>query len=298
LNKTVSLARAPILVLWAILLSAFTAVLGAAPLRVLRELIGHNLFWLVGTILAAAFFMLGWYPLSAVIAVQFILIGSYAEFEDRDFTLRQAAGLSVLLTALFLTSCFYTWTAFTGKGWLAQVVQYVQTYLDKARALNMQFLAEVKAQEIVVQIPSAIVIFLILSLGLGLIFEKSVSAWAQVQATRREKLSDYTIPEFMVWVLIFALLGAFAQHGVKVVEAVSLNLLNISIVAYFFQGLAVLGKYFETFKVGPFWRVMWVLVLVVQLPILMSLVGLVDYWADFRQLFIKKAAELKKKRQV
>jgi uncharacterized protein YybS (DUF2232 family) len=77
---------------------------------------------------------------------------------------------------------------------------------------------------------------------------------------------------------------------------ISLNVFNVCSVIYFFQGLAVLGKYFEIFKVGFFWRFMWVLLLAVQLPILMSLLGLVDYWADFRKMFTKRSAEIKKNR--
>ncbi len=295
MSKQVRALRAPVLMLWAVMLSAFTAVLGAAPLRVLRHLIGGGFFWLAGITTAVVFYSLGWIPLAAVIGAQTILIGTYTEFEERDFSMRQAASFSVLLTGLFISSSFYTWTAFNGKGWLNRLLDGVQVYLDKAKQMNIQALENIKAQDIVVQLPSGILIFLILSLGLALIFERNLMRWAGLVYRRRDRLSEFSAPDAVVWLFIVSLLGAFAELGVKGLQMVAMNIFNVCSVIYFFQGLAVLGKYFETFKVGFFWRFMWVLLLVVQLPILMSMLGLVDYWVDFRKMFVKRSAEIKKK---
>jgi hypothetical protein len=295
LRKPTNPLRGPLLVVWCILLSAFTAVLGAAPLKVLRTKMGSGPFWLLGVCLVAGSTAAGWYPLAALLVIQVLIIGTFAEFEERDFTLRQSAAFSVLLTTLIMCSSFYIWTAFVGKAWLAQLTALVNSYLDRAASLNITVLSEVKAAELVVQIPSALVIFVMLSLGLALIFERVISNWAGVFYRRREKLTEFTAPDVVVWMFIFSLLGSFAQMHRPGVEAISLNFLNVCAVIYFFQGLAVLGKYFETFKISFFWRLMWVMILVIQLPILMALIGLIDYWADFRKVFVKKATDLKKR---
>ncbi len=296
MRKAAANFRAPILVLWTVLLSALTAVFGATPLRVLRQTTGCALYWVVGFAIVSFAVLAGWYPLAFIVGVHVLLIGTFAEFEEREFTLRQSASFAILLTTLFLSSSFYVWTAVAGRGWLSQLLSGVDVFLSRAKELNLGMVAELKAQDIVSQIPSAVLIFIILSLGLALIFEPKVSRWVGVKMGTREKLTDFSAPDFVIWLFIGSLLGAFGQLGVKSLELVSVNVLNVTVVIYFFQGLAVLGKYFEAFKISSIWRLLWVMILVVQLPILMSLLGLVDYWADFRKAFVKKAAELRKKR--
>lgn len=295
MRRAKGVVKAPILLLWAVLLSLFTAVLGAAPLRVLRQAVGSASFWMLCITAVVSLILLGAHAFAFVFGVHTLLVGLNAEFEERDFTFRQSAGFSILITALLISSGFYTWSAWVGKGWLAQIINAVAGVLDKIASLNIDVFGAIKAEDIVVQLPSLVFIFLIFSLGLAFIFERPLARWAGVRMHYRERLSDFSVPEPIVWFFIFSLLGAFAQLGSKGIEGISLNVLNVTVVLYFFQGLAVLGKYFEVFKIGFFWRFLWVMLLVVQLPILMGLLGLVDYWADFRKAFVKKAAELKKK---
>lgn len=271
-------------------------MLGAIPLRVLRQTTGSALYWVVGLAMISAAVLVSWYALALVLAAHVLLIGTFAEFEERDFTLRQSAGFSVLLTALFFSSGFYIWTALIGKGWFTQLADAITYFLNQGKELHVDFLAEIKAQDVVAQLPSASLIFIILSLGLALIFEPKVSRWAGVKMGTREKLADFSAPDVVIWLFILSLLGAFAQTGMKLVELISINVFNVAVVIYFFQGLAVLGKYFEAFRVSLVWRLLWIMILAIQLPILMSLLGLVDYWADFRKAFAKRAAELRNKR--
>jgi len=287
--------RAPVLIIWTVLLSAITAILGAAPLRVLRQLTGSNAFWFIGTTLVAASVAAKWYPLAVILGAHVILVGVFSEFEDREFTLRQSAFFSVILTALLGFSSFYAWTVVAGKGWLAQMVEAINPLVEKAKSMNVELLKDLKAQDIIAQLPSAVVVFLIMSLALALIFERRLGRWATVRARKTEKLTDFATPDFFIWCFIFSLLGAFAQTGMKTLEFAAINVFNVAIVVYFFQGLAVLGKYFDTFQVSAFWRFLWIMLVVVQLPILMSLLGVVDYWANFRKAFVKKAAQMKKK---
>ena len=51
---------------------------------------------------------------------------------------------------------------------------------------------------------------------------------------------------------------------------------------YFFQGLAVLEVAFRIFRTGAFWRFVIYFFIVGQLFLLLSAVGLIDYWVDFR----------------
>lgn len=296
MQRPVSFMRAPLLIFWTIILSLFTAVLGAAPLRVLRQTVGQGPYWLISICLVGLSIGLNWLPLALILGANAVLVGSFTEFEERDFNLRQSAGFSVLITVLLLSSGFYVWTSLIGKAWFSQVIAAVEGFLVQAQTMKIDFLAQVKAQDIVVQLPSAVFIFMIVSLGLALILESRFSRWVNVRITKKEKLTDFSAPDVIVWLFIVSLLGAFAELGMRPFEVFSLNALNVCLVIYFFQGLAVLGTYFEAFRIGVVWRFLWVMLLVFQLPILMSLLGLVDYWADFRRAFVKRAAQLKKKR--
>ena len=63
--------------------------------------------------------------------------------------------------------------------------------------------------------------------------------------------------------------------------------MNISLVLYFFQGLAVLEVLLNALKAGMFTRVVVYFFLVGQLFFVLSAVGLIDYWADFRRRLSK-----------
>lgn len=93
MRKAAANFRAPILVLWTVLLSALTAVFGATPLRVLRQTTGCALYWVVGFAIVSFAVLAGWYPLAFIVGVHVLLIGTFAEFEEREFTLRQSASL-------------------------------------------------------------------------------------------------------------------------------------------------------------------------------------------------------------
>lgn len=288
--------RVPLLLLWSVLLSAFTVILGATPLRVLRLIVGSNYYWLLSVVGFYGLYALGWYPIAAIFGLQVLLVGTFSEFEERGSPLRQAAGFAVSLTALFSLSCFYIWTAFVGKGWLNQILNVITGVITQITAIRADLVGSLKAQDILTQIPSIAVILMILSIALALVLEKSLSRWAGIKVLRREKLSDFYAQDFLVWVFILSLLGTFSSSGVRQIELISINALNICVAVYFLQGTAILGKYFTVFKLNLFWRITWIFVMVLQLPLLLSVVGLVDYWADFRRGFIKKAAQLKNKK--
>lgn len=297
MQKQANLKRVSLLVLWTVILSALTAVLGAVPLKTLRQIVGQGPYWLICVCLIAVSAGLGLLPLALILGINTLLVGCFKEFEEREFDLRQSAGFAILITALLFTSGFYVWTSIVGKGWLTQILTFVEALLTQAQAIKVDFLREVKAQDIVAQAPSAVFIYMIMALGLALIFEKRVSKWMKISYSHREKLADFHTPDAVIWIFIASLLGGFAQLGLKPIEIISINTLNVCLVIYFFQGLAVLATYFGAFRISAVWKVLWVFILVVQLPILMSLLGLVDYWADFRKALAKRAAQLKNEKK-
>lgn len=294
-NQSRHALRVPFLILWTLILSAFTAVLSGAPLKVLRNVVGPIWFWFICICLVAAAWALKVYPVALVIAAQCILIGVYTEFEQHNFSVRQSAALSLVVSGLTVSSGFYLWAAANGKNWMATLTEVITAFLQKASQMNIQMIEGIKPEVLIAQIPSAVAIFLVLSLAFSLIFERTIFRWVGLTLRRKERLSDFSVFDAMIWFFIVSLLGTFSQTGIKAFEIVSLNIFNLCVAIYFFQGLAILSKYFEIFRVGAFWRALWVFLLVIQLPIVLSLVGVVDLWADFRKVFSRRAANLRKK---
>jgi hypothetical protein len=136
------------------------------------------------------------------------------------------------------------------------------------------------------QIPSAIVIMLVLALGLGLIFEKRVFSWLKMpreKISTQLKLLDYRVPDFVIWVAMSAFLLTMVSFGVKAVAVLAVNVVNVAIVLYFFQGLAVTQVFLNSIRAGILTRILTYILLIGQLFLLLSVIGLIDYWADFRR---------------
>ncbi len=288
--------KVPVLILWSLVLAVFTAFLSAAPLKAARTAVGQGVFCVIGFALCTSFFILHFYALAFVFGAQTVLIAAYSEFEEHGLSLRQSAILSVFVASLASASAFFLWGAFEKKNLFEIFTGWIAEFLKRAAAMKIPLFQGLKPEVLVYQLPSGLVIFLILSLAFALILDRPISRWMGTIQKPNKKLADYTNPDFFIWILILSLLGTFLNSATRPIQEVSLNVLNISILAYFFQGLGVLGSYFETFQTGFLWRLVWIVILVIQLPIVLSAVGVVDYWLEFRRLFMKKAAQLKKKR--
>lgn len=135
------------------------------------------------------------------------------------------------------------------------------------------------------QIPSAVVIVLLLALGVGFIFERRVFSWLNLPRERTAsqlKLLEYRVPDYVIWVAMTAFLLTMVSFGGKAIAILAVNIVNVAIVLYFFQGLAVLEVFLNSMRAGVFTRVLMYIILVGQLLLVLSIIGLIDYWVDFR----------------
>jgi len=99
-----------------------------------------------------------------------------------------------------------------------------------------------------------------------------------------EKFSEWILPEQMVWPLLLS--GAAVVLTEGMLDVLGLNVLLVLLVIYFFQGWAIIARFFEIKNVpGILWALALLLILVQ--PILIGLViglGVFDIWIDFRKL--------------
>ena len=106
------------------------------------------------------------------------------------------------------------------------------------------------------------------------------SQWLSV-ATFRE----WKCPEQLVWALI-ACGFAFFVPGHGALTIVAMNVLLVTGVCYFIQGLAIIAFFFHKNRVPRFLRsATYILILFQQVfTLLVAVLGLFDLWGDFRRL--------------
>lgn len=274
-----------------------TLVLAAIPMRVARMTFGRSLYWFGHVAVGLGLCAVGLAPFGVSFLVLTVLTGAYAELEGHSQAVFVRGLLAVMvtvgLTAVGTAVWVYSAKIDLGAMLNAQITQ-VSAQMAK---INPSIV--ISSEALVQQMPSGVLVLLMAALAVGLIGEGRMYHWFNLQPLGRRgretsDLQAFRVPDAFVWLAILAILGVFLQHGKPWLEALSLNLLNVVIVLYFFQGLAIVAKFFAIFKVGVFWRGFWYLMIMIQLFLLVSLLGFADFWLDFRDRMVKKTTEIDK----
>lgn len=282
--------RAVILTLWSYVLTAATLFLGSAPLRALWRLVGWPGYILLTAASTLAFSLLGWTPLAIAYGSVALLIGVFSELEDLEQNYITAGLFAVLITSLSLGGLFALWVARLGSGWLEYLTETVNGLMKPALAGSVA--VQIEVSDIVKQLPSAVVVLLGLSLFVALLMEKRILAWAELNQSKGRDLAEFRVPDFFIWPFILGLLFSFAKLDINWAHTLGLNILNVSLLLYFLQGLAVLVKLFRKMQMGVFWQTLIIAIAVLQLFLVLSAVGIMDYWLNFRQRMNPKPSEV------
>ncbi|MGZ3768423.1 MAG: DUF2232 domain-containing protein [Bdellovibrio sp.] len=266
-----------------ILLSMLTVVLGAPLLRVLRKAYGPVAFWILGLLLTGIAWFLNAQPLALFLGSVWMTLGAYDEMEQKGFGWWISGIVSVLLGAG--AAVLGLFGAFTKNGinTYAEVQKLAEQFVLRVQEMNPA--VKLEPSILVQQIPSAIVIVLMVALSLGLIFERRVFSWLNMpheKIASQLKLLEYRVPEYFIWVAMTAFLLTMVGFGGKAIVILAANIVNVAIVLYFFQGLAVLEVFLNSIRAGVFTRILTYIILVGQMVLVLSIVGLIDYWVDFR----------------
>ncbi|MEN0058101.1 MAG: DUF2232 domain-containing protein [Bdellovibrio sp.] len=266
-----------------ILLSMFTVVLGAPFVRVLRKTFGPLAFWILGLAVTGAAWLLNAQPLALIIGAVWMTLGLYDELEQRGcgwwVSGLTSVGLGAVATALGLGAAFKA----NGINTYAEVVKLVERFTQQVQ--EMSPLVKIDPEILTQQIPSTLVVMLVVALGVGLIFERRVFSWLNLPREKMAsqlKLLEYRVPDYVIWIAMTAFLLTMVSFGGKAIAILAVNIVNVALVLYFFQGLAVLEVFLNSIRAGVFMRVLTYIILVGQLLLVLSVVGLIDYWVDFR----------------
>lgn len=285
--------RSSFLALWALVMTTITVVLGAPPLRILRLVVGRSLYWVSVIGMGLVLFGIGWKALAIFFVLIAMLVGVYSELLENAWTPLSSSAVSLAMTSLAGGAAFLLWTVRQGQGWFARLTETVQSSFGQSPLLNGGI--KLSVEDLLLQAPSGFLLLLIVASALLLVMEPRLREWAgQKSNSSITYLKDFRLPDVFVWLTIAALLGSFAKTDVRWAQVVGMNLLNICVLLYFFQGLAVIVRFFDVMKVSPFWRTVWLVLMVLQLFLVVSIIGLIDYWMDFRHRLKGKSEQINK----
>ena len=289
--------KASTLLLWSFVLTALTVFLGAVPLKVLKGLIGRITFWLAGIALGAGLLFTPWKSLGVIFLGLVVLVGIFSDLEERGHSVFYSAICAGLVTMLFGGGAFAFWIYRIGNGWRELLLAQVDRFLGPAKQLAG---LNLDSSAVLAQAPSGIMIVLLVSLFFAVLLEDRFRLLLGLRKGLNHHLGDFAIPDAFVWMFIAALFGTFAKLplAIAAVQTVSLNILNILILLFFFQGLAVTVRVFQILRMGVIWQVLFFVLIVFQLFLFVSAVGLIDYWVNFRLRFHRKAKEIKKRENI
>lgn len=264
-----------------VLLTFVGGVLGGAPLSVLRQQVGGFPYWLIGLGTAVLFWGMKMPGLTFFFLINVVIVGLLTEVRKTKLS-ESIQWLSVFLLTFGLTAASLSILTAVFK---IDLIANFWARVSEALLLVPDLAKTITNTEVLQQLPSIGGTYIMFCLAATLIMERTFFSWSDEKLPVSYHLSQFRLPEPAIWVLIASMLFAFGNFGLPQAKLWALNIFNIALMAYFFQGLAVVTKYFQAFNVGKFWRVFWYVLIALQLFVLVSVLGVVDYWVDFRKSF-------------
>ncbi len=133
--------------------------------------------------------------------------------------------------------------------------------------------------------PGGVLSSLLIICWLNLLILRRYRRLQRSPAVLWDEWSRWKAPEHLVWGVIASGFALFLP-GAPALKTVSLNVLVVLGTVYLLQGMAVLGFYFDRWRVPRFLRaVLYGLVLLQQIATLLAVfMGLFDMWFDFRRI--------------
>jgi len=285
------------LAITSVIASVFFSFLSPPLLRTLSVTVKGRVFWLIGTVLVASLFLISsnQYLVSGTavyVGATWMTLGAYSELEKRGISWK-VSGLTALITGLLfaLAGYFLVMKAQTSEDVLQKIVEPLKTAtLELYPSLDMN---QFKFENFILGMLGG---FLSSAILISLIFEPRI---ARLFNIKRERIVtglrwlEFRLPDAVIWVVL-ASAFVLVQNWINIewLNILAINLLLVFIAPLFFQGVAVVEFMLRVSRSGPIMRTITYLLMILQLSPFVVVLGLVDYWADFRRLFRKRAKQI------
>ena len=286
-----------ILALATAVVSVLFSLMGAPFLRVFSAKANPVLFWSVGALIVAALFLVQLTLGAIYVGAVWTTLGFYNELEKRGVSWKKTSLVALSMGTLFAIASYLLLAKSTLKINLAE--QITAPILQTMNQINPN--EKFSIEQFINYMPGALIATLLCSLAVGFIFESKVF---QLFQFKREKTItalkwlEFRLPDQFIWLalagFLFCLLKIEMFISVLVSENIKIIATNISIftaVAFFLQGIAVFEYLTRFYRVGLFSKSLIYVLIFVWLAPAVGLVGLIDYWADFRKMLRKNLAK-------
>ena len=275
----------------AIVMSIVTGIFGTPFLRVIRNTYGSLAFWGLVLLFLGGSVALKASWLSVVVGSVWLTTGISLELEKRKVSFLTNSVLS--LTVGFLICALGMYGALQELGILSldRATEYFKEVVKPmmAQSSKGQMNNEMDYQAIVLQVPSMVFVFLLVSLAFGYLMERRVRHWLRLRKhghVYKFNFLKFRAKDGVIWVALFSLL--FSTLGTMGKDfywlgIIGSNLVNVFFIVFLFQGIAILENILMRMKAGVFFRSLSYFIFIGQLFLVLSIVGFLDYWFDIRQ---------------
>lgn len=272
----------------ATLLTTLFVFLGTPLLRVLRNVFGPLKYWISGLLISGflVFISPNTVMMGFMLLSFWLTVGVYQELEERGHANFWTACFSIALGSLVILMGPQIWSQVLGLNLvdgLKESFEAITKQLSNGKGLSDY---GISAEAIIGQIPSMVIVMEITALAFALMLDRRFAVISGLRYERiasQMRLLEFRVPDYAIWIVMISFLFSFLKSTPAMVSVVSLNVFNVMMGMYLFQGLAVLEMSFLAFRIGSFIRLLIYVFVVGQLFFLLSAVGVIDYWVDFRQ---------------
>lgn len=266
------------------ILSILTVVMAALPLKLIRSAYGFFAYLLASLFIIGIAVLLK-LPLLVVSLIGVVtMLGLYSEFESRKVNWIWSGFVSLLVGSGALWGALEVWMKMEGWNLTSKFNEQIEKFLSQIATINPN--TGITAEAILIQMPSVVVSGLLIALALSITFEKRFLVSLKLLRLHpfgNVKPKEFRVPDLFVWITMLAFLLSFKNFGLKGLEAGAMNILNVMVILFLFQGVAVTEAVFSHYRVGPFMRMLFFLILILQLFFVLSAIGFADFWLDIRK---------------
>ena len=265
-----------------------TVLLASGPFRALRLASPFWVFWPVTAAISGGLWFAGLPFVACSFAAIALVIGLFTEIEGWGVNRGWAAIGSLVTLSAAVGTAFGAWCRFLKMSPATWLSKWIEPMVLKMKELYPSL--EFDVDLIVSQVPSVVIVLGLVALAIAIVSERTwlrfIGSGARPEElSSRKQWTSFRLWDLAIYVLMLALLAALTRHGVKSVTIAGANVLNVMVVLYFFQGMAVVFRAFRFYGIGPFWRTLIGFVLTFQLAILVAILGVADYWLEIRRRF-------------
>lgn len=267
--------------------SALPFLLVAPIIRVAHQNYSRAAFWIAFMGGAGLLVAVGLIPVAISLMSVTLLIGLFSEIFKKYKSMFVAGFIALAVSSVTTVAATQQWLTYKGTSLSVRLHEQIQLVVKQAQQVNSS--VKLDPDFLVGQAPSVLVSLLIMSLALALILEQPISRLFKFSTEKTEPMDliSFKLPDSFIWIAMFSFLFSFIDIGQKDVSLIATNIVNVMVVLYFFQGLAVIEAFFTALRFGFFIRFMTYVVFLVQLFFLVAAIGVIDFWVEFRKRFIR-----------